>query len=93
MKHVSTVTRFFHCPLGGPVLAWQSSQGDRSSSSIFRMHVNGKALEISREVFCALINGRRFRSNPSEYVVRSVASSHLSGVTGFTFGSIHYWEE
>ena len=92
MKYVSTVTRFFHCPLGGPSLAWQATQNDHSSSSVFRMHVNGKALEISQEVFCALMQGRRFKSNPSEYTVRSIANSHLLGVMDFTYIKMHYWE-
>ena len=92
MKHVSTVTRFFHCPMGGFVLAWQSTQNDRSSSSVFRIHARGNVLEISREVFCVLIHGRSFKLN-SENVARTVATSPVLGATDFTLSQAHYWEE
>ena len=90
MQRITTVNRTFHCCSGRFVLTWVVEEIDSiSGPEKFLIHAGGECMKISKEMFYAMIRGRKFRPDKApESVFR-----FSGGLPHFDSYHKHYWEE
>jgi len=90
MRSITTVNRSFHCPSGKFVLTWVVEEIDAiSGPGKFLLHAGGECMKISKDVFCAMVRGRKFRPDKGP----ETAFRSFSSFVHFASYHKHYWEE